>query len=162
MGIHGAAGVSSERRRSSCSSFNRFNRFHLHFHAEIALRFNVVYIPIEYWFTFYHIHTIYCLKNVLLFREIYELYNGEFPTLDVFSDCLCPGTHPRAVTNHTGLDLYCAQNINHFNLRRRDNPLSEAFFNEPAIPVAGLYIPQFLTDGMVLPIESFYTVRITF
>ena len=98
----------------------------------------------------------------LFLREIHELHSGEFPTLDVFSDCLCPGTHPRAVTNHTGLDLYCAQNINQFNLRRRDNPLGEIFFDDQATVVAGLYIPEFLTDGMVLPIESFNTVRIIF
>ena len=108
------------------------------------------------------VHLLFYTQCALFLREIHELHSGEFPALDVFSDCLCPGSHPRAVTNHTGLDLYCAQNINQFNLRRRDNPLGEIFFDDQATVVAGLYIPEFLTDGMVLPIESFNTVRIIF
>ena len=82
------------------------------------------------------------------------MYSGEFQDLDVFSDCLCPNTHPSAITNHTGLDLYCAQNNNDLNILRRDNPLEG--FSE----AVGLYLPEFLTDGMALPIADLSTVSI--
>ena len=152
---------------SGSSFFQLFQKISLAFSCRNYILF-LCYLHSNWGIVHLLLYTHYLLlKNVLLFREIYELHSGEFPALDVFSDCLCPDTHPRAITNHTGLDLYCAQNIDQFdqyNIRRRDNPaLSEFNFNDPAtLAVAGLYIPEFLTDGMALPIKMYATVRIIF
>ena len=88
---------------------------------------------------------------IFYFREIYEVFSGEFTKLDIFSDCLCPASHPRALVDTAGLDLYCSLNEDENNRVRRDNPPQG---RAPFTTNAGLYIPQFLTDGGALPFEG--------